>query len=223
MDVVANNLANTTTTGFKRDEITFGEVFAREVRNDGGQGRIIGTLNSGPVADGTFTLMTRGATQMTGNPLDIAIDTVEGMFVVETPAGTRYTRDGSFTLNQAGELSTKSGYRVLDTSGRPIQMGSTGTRVSAEGVIQGPNGPQRIAIVNGTFQKEGTNLFVAIGDPTPQENSRLVPGAIESSNVDAVRSMIEMIQVQRIYEMAQRSVQQHDEASQQLIQKLISG
>lgn len=222
LDVVANNLANVSTNGFKRDEVTFEESFSRQVRLNAGYGPVAGELQSGPKASHTVTLQQRGATQMTNNPMDLAINSEVGMFAVQTPSGVAYTRDGSFDMNSEGLLVTKSGFPVLATDGTPIELPKGPVAFSAEGTIKDASGIVRqVAVMEGNFKKLGDNLYRAEGRPTAMTSPRIVTGAVEGSNVNVVETMVEMIQVQRIYEMAQRSVQQHDEASQQLIQRLL--
>lgn len=220
LDVVANNLANTTTTGYKRDDVAFREMYERRIRVNGGAGAEIGSMMSGPAMVGTYTQFGKGPLQMTGNKLDLALDTTEGMFKIETPQGVRFTRDGSFTLNQNGELTTKSGFRVLDVNGNSIRPKPNDNAFSIGGEVMSVSGQkQQIAVESGTFTKIGQNLFISEGDTQQMTDPKVIGGMIEASNVDTVRTMIEMIQVQRIYDMAQRSVQSHDESTAQLIQK----
>jgi len=219
MDVVANNLANASSTGFKRDEIAFKESYLQKMMTDGGLGGEIGSLQSGPVSLGTFTVFEKGAIQMTSNPLDLAIDSEEGMFAVQTTNGTRYTRSGAFTLSDDGTIVTQGGNPVLDKSGRTIQARGGKITIEPDGQVSDSKGVMgQIALYTGEFRKEGNAFYTVKDQAVLQDNPRMISGATESSNVNTVQTMIEMIQVQRLYEMAQKSVQQHDEASKSLIE-----
>ncbi len=218
LDVVTNNLANASASGFKRDEISFKESYMQHLRANGGNGGPIGDMPSGPEPIGTFTVFEKGSMLMTNNPMDVAIDTAEGMFAVQTPQGVRYTRSGAFTLSDDGTVVTQGGQPVLNSRGEKMQASAGKFAVTPNGEISSGNKVLgQIGIYNGDFHKTGNNLYSVNGEAKVQENPRLVPGAIESSNVNTVQTMIEMIQVQRLYEMAQKSIQQHDEASKTLI------
>ncbi|MBL8060444.1 MAG: flagellar hook-basal body protein [Chthonomonas sp.] len=222
LDTVANNLANASATGYKRDEVEFEESLLRELRSNGGNGKIVGDLQSGPLVSKITTSFERGSTMATGNGLDVAINTPTGMFAIETPTGTKYTRAGSFTLNSNRELVNQDGHRVLDQNLRPIRVSADGSvKISADGTVEA-NGTAagQVGVFTGTFTKVGQNQFSARGRVSLQANSVLTPGALESSNVNVVSTMIEMVQVQRLFEMAQKSVQNHDETTSELIKTL---
>lgn len=224
MDVVSNNLANASTTGFKRDEVTFKESYLQQLRANGGSGASIGSMPSGPQPNGTFTIFDKGSMLMTGNPMDMAINTPEGMFAVQTLNGTRYTRAGSFVLNDQGTLVTPSGLPVLDERGNTIQITAGQFKVTSSGKISANDlAMGSIGVYTGDFRKEGNNLYTVSGVATAKTEPNIVAGAVESSNVNTVETMIEMIQVQRLYEMAQKSVQQHDEATKTLIEGFARG
>ena len=220
MDTVANNLANASTTGFKRDGLAFSETFNREMRADGGHGKRLGTLSAGAGAAAEYTVFEPGALQVTGNPLDVAIDSPHGLFAVQTPNGTRYTRDGSFSLNNERQLVNKNGHPVLDDAGNPIDLPQGQILIDSDGQISS-NGQKiaKLGIFDGTFHKEGENLFTS-DDAAAVDTAALKPGSLEGSNVNAVQSMIEMITIGRHYELAQRSITQQDELIQKLIQSL---
>lgn len=219
LDTVANNLANASATGYKRDEVEFEESLLRELRSNGGRGKVVGDMQSGPLVSKITTSFERGSTIATGNGLDVAIETPTGMFAIETKGGPKYSRAGSFTLNQNRELTDQEGHRVLDQDLRPIRIDGDGSvKIGPDGTVE--PGRQKVGVFNGTFEKVGLNLFSARGRVSLQENAILTPGALESSNVNVVATMIEMIQVQRLFEMAQKSVQNHDETTAQLIKTL---
>ena len=222
LDTVANNLANANATGFKRDEIEFEESLLRELRSNGGRGKTVGDLQSGPLVSKITTSFERGSTVATGSALDVAINTPNGMFAVETARGTKYTRAGSFTLNSNRELVTQDGNRVLDQNLRPIRVNTDGAvKVSADGKVEADGiAAGQIGVFTGNFEKVGMNQFIAKGRVSLLNNAEMTPGALETSNVNVVATMIEMVQVQRLFEMAQKSVQNHDETTSQLIKTL---
>ncbi len=218
LDVVAHNLANVSTNGYKRDGVVFTDSFTRLM--NAADGREIGALGSGTVMRGQYTVHELGSLTTTGNPLDIAIQTERGMFAIQTDNGTRYTRNGAFTLNSNRELVTKSGLPVLnDREGSivlptgKIEIGISGA-VSVDGELVA-----NIGIFDGAVQKVGNGLYVGNGMQLIDEPN-LQSGMIEGSNVNAIEEMIHMIQLNRIYEMAQKAAQGHDEMTQRLIQSL---
>lgn len=220
LDSVAHNLANASTTGYKRDEMAFQESLLREMRDGGGEGRLLGTLQTGPEISATATVFERGATQTTGNGLDVSISTEKGMFAVQTPGAVMYTRAGNFGLDDQRQIVNPNGFPVLDASGNPITVSAPGpVRITNDGsVTVGDQVLGKVAVFDGDWKKAGDSLFTAVGNVTAEPNAVLTPESIESSNVNVVSTMIEMVQVQRIYEMAQKSVQAHDEMSSKLIE-----
>jgi flagellar basal-body rod protein FlgF len=219
LDAIANNLANASTTGFKRDGLAFGEAYERELRANGGEGPRIGRLGSGVAEIASYTDFEPGPIAQTGNPLDVAIEG-QGLFAVATPSGIRYTRDGSFRLDEQGQLVTREGHPVLDDAGSPIQLGEGKVRIDASGEISvDGRHAGRLGLYGGRFAKAGPTLFAG-GDAVPKDATTVVQGALEGSNVNAVGSMIDLIQSGRAFELAQRSIQQQDELTQKLIQSL---
>lgn len=220
MDVIANNLANAATTGYKRDGIAFAERYERELRANGGLGASLGTLGSGSIQRSKYTHFGVGAMNATGNALDVAIPQDKGLFAVQAPDGIRYTRDGAFTLNSERTLVNKLGFPVLDENRRPITIPNGQPAIQDDGAIQ-VDGQEvgRIAVFDGTFTKTGNNLY-ASNDARAIEEPTVKAGHIEASNVNAVEAMIEMISLTRSFELAQRSITQQDELTQRLIQSL---
>lgn len=220
MDVVSNNLANVSTHGFKRDDLVFNDALVREMHAGGGRGGYLGSLGSGVEIKGQYSIFTRGAITATGNPLDMAIDSDKGLFAVQTPAGIRYTRDGAFQLDANRRIVTKAGHPVLDDRGSEIELPEGKVKVVQSGAVLVDDVEiARIGVYEGTFTKLGDNLFSsstaeAIDEPV------LKPGSIENSNVNAIEEMITMIGVNRLFEMAQKSITQQDELTQRLIQSL---
>lgn len=194
VDVVANNLANSQTTGFKRD---FGHVLQ--------------AANGFDV--GTQVDLSAGDLINTGNELDVAIDG-EGFFTVQTPQGVRYTRAGSFSLNNQGELVMKDGAKVLSTSGSTI-VATEGAMVIQDGGLIAVDGNEiaTLKIVNfsnvSKLQKEGFYRFEYLGtDDQVQElpEPRVKAGFLERSNVNPVSEMVHLMAAYREFEAVQRTV-----------------
>jgi flagellar basal-body rod protein FlgF len=220
MDVTANNLANASTNGFKRDGLIFNDAMERELAASGGLGTRLGSIGSGAMPKKQYTVFERGPLTATGNPLDMAIDSDQGMFAVQTPGGVRYTRDGSFALNEKRELVTKCGFQVLNEKLEPIVIPAGKLEMSGQGhVAVDGKAMGKIAVFDGPFLKEGENLFTA-----PQAQAVEFAGirsySVEGSNVNAVEAMISMISLSRSFEMAQKSITQQDELTQRLVQSL---
>lgn len=219
MDLIANNLANASTRGYKRDGLAFGETLSRQIGVPNGNDPIDKPLPGVGVA-ASFTVFEQGALETTGRPFDVALASNRGMFAIQTEAGVRYTRDGAFTLNSDGVLSTVRGEPVLDDGGLPIQIpqGEIATSedgsISADGVVVA-----RLGVFDGTFAKDGAGRFQS-QDAEPDPELRVQWRALESSNVNHIQSMIQLIEVGRAFELAQRSIQQQDELTQKLIQSL---
>jgi flagellar basal-body rod protein FlgF len=220
LDVIANNLANANTTGFKRDGVAFNEALERGLRANGGLGAYVGKLGSGSAEQARYTVFEPGPIHATGNPLDVAIETPRGLFAVQTPQGIRYTRDGAFSVNQDGLLVTKAGDPVLDDALQPIQLPPGSPKVTPDGSVsvEGKSAG-KIGVFDGEFTKIGDNLYEG-SNAQLIEGPRIAVASLESSNVNPVEAMIQMISVNRAFELAQKSIQQQDELAQKLIQSL---
>jgi flagellar basal-body rod protein FlgG len=220
LDITANNIANVNTGGYKADSVAFNDVFQRELGFSKGNFDGIGTLGSGPAFQGQFTDKSLGSMKTTSNPLDVAIAREDGMFAVQTPEGTRYTRDGAFSLDNNGTLVNQSGYPVLDNKGATITIPS-----GSQGPIAIGNGGQisvdgkpvaQLGVYDGSFTKEGANLWSAT-NPTVEDNPEVRQFVLEGSNVNPMMAMIDMIKVSRAVELAQKSIQSQDDSSQKLL------
>jgi flagellar basal-body rod protein FlgF len=209
-DVLAMNLANVNTTGFKADRPVFETALQRTLYRVEGTGATpIGTLSAGALLTTTYTDLQPGPLMRTGNPLDVAIEG-EGYFAVQTPAGIRYTRNGAFSLNAEGILITREGFPVLGTQGvirlprnATLEIGEDGS-LRLDGKVV-----DRLQIVQGTMRKD-TNGWL-VGNATPVATPRLITGMLEGANVNIVREMVEMIEYLRAYETHQRAIQAQDE------------
>jgi flagellar basal-body rod protein FlgF len=231
MDVVANNVANVNTNGYKADKSLFQEYLNSGAHEDnfvGTDRRVSYVLDSG-----TFKDLAQGPTEQTKNPLDVAIDG-GGFLVVQTPAGERYTRDGSLQINNQGQLVTAAGNPVLGNSG-PIVFQPTDHDVSiaADGNITVLEGTNRIDSVRGKLRlvsfaqaqnllKEGSNLYSAGQGTAAQADtaSRVRQGFVEKSNVNSVVEMSRMIEVTRTYTQIATLLQQQSDLHKTAIQQL---
>lgn len=222
MDVVANNLANLNTTGFKAETLLF-EEYRMPVARDRDFFYPDQPLS---YTDDWATIhdMTTGSMLETGNPLDVALRG-EGFLVVDTPEGERYSRAGSLAIGEDGTLEDMSGYPVLGTGG-PIQFDAeeTDITISDDGTVSSSAGVKgRLRIVEfadpQTVQRFGNNLWNG-GTPVPATATHVVQGSIEKSNVSGITAMSDMIRIQRAYESVASLLQRQDEQRRTAIQKL---
>jgi flagellar basal body rod protein FlgG len=222
MDITANNLANSSTVGFKRDGLIFQDTLQRKMYANGGFGREVGVLGAGADAVQEFAVDEVGALTTTGNPLDMAIRTPEGMFGVQVGNEVRYTRDGAFALDSERRLVTKSGFPVLDKSGSEIVIPAGRLEVADGGVISVDGKPiAEVGVFNSNaFAKLGENLYTGPAKLKAMDESPIAAGSIESSNVNAVESMLDMVRIGRLFELSQKSIQSQDELLQRLISSL---
>jgi flagellar basal-body rod protein FlgG len=218
LDVTANNLANVSTNAYKRDGIIFRDALEMNLSNEGRQ---IGQISYGAVSDGLFTSFELGSISTTGNPLDVAINDQKGAFKIDIGNGQhRYTRDGAFRLNDQKQLVTRQGYLVMDQNDNPITIEGQEVGIANNGEVSVDGSvTATLGVYDGTFVKQGQNLFLS-KDARPVDSVSVQSKSIEGSNVNAVEAMVQMITISRAFDMAQKSVQQHDELSQRLIQSL---
>ena len=213
MQVVANNIANLSTTGFRRE----GVVFAEHVVATGGPSLSMAHAHGRMIDPAQGTLTT------TGGPLDLAIEG-EGYFLVGTPEGERLTRAGAFALGPEGDLLTAEGHPVLDAGGAPVNLPADAgpVTISPDGTIGTPLGPVgQLGLVRpvdplGMRHQVGT-LFEAPGGFEPAPEGRVMQGFLESSNVDPVREIARMIEVQRAYELGQSFLDREDQRMRGMI------
>ncbi len=216
MQVVANNIANLSTSGFRRE----GTVFAEHVyRMDQGPSL------SMPHATGRVVDLSQAGLTMTGGPFDFAIQG-DGFFLIETPQGNRLTRAGSFTPNEAGELVTPDGHRLLDAGGAPVFVPPDGGPVSMgeDGTISAGGTPiAQIGLWQPadplTLRHQSGTLFEA-DTLEPAETGRVFQGFLEESNVNPVSEIARMIEVQRAYELGQKFLDAEDARARGVIETL---
>ena len=231
LDVVANNVANVNTNGFKADHQLFEEFLNSGAHEDNFQSS---DRRVSYVQDrGTYRDDSQGPIQRTGNPLDLAIDG-SGFLAVQTAAGERYTRDGNLHLNNTGQLVTGSGDAVLGTGGpivfqptdHDITISPDGTVTVVEGANRADSIRGKLRIVNfadpQTAQKQGDNLYAAVGDagPQPDTKSTIQQGSIEKSNVNSVSEMSHMVEVTRSYQQIANMLQAQSDLRKNAIEKL---
>lgn len=220
---VSNNLANASTTGFKKDTNlfrTFQEVLLERVDRlpQGSTGRsVIGTINYGTMVDETRTDYSDGFLQETNRDLDVAI-LGEGMFTIDTPEGLRFTRDGAFQLDNEGYLVNENGGYVLGYEGL-INLGDLEMQITTEGEFLTEEGwiVDRLLLADfddwERLTKAGDNLFIAPDevDVIPAENAKLQVGFLEKANINIVKEIVDLITITRIYEANQKAIQAQDE------------
>jgi flagellar basal-body rod protein FlgF len=222
MDVVANNMANINTTGFKSEQLLF-EQYVMPVARDRD---FIGNDQPLSYVQDWATLhdLTGGAMVQTGNDLDVALNG-DGFFAVQAPGGDRWTKAGSFQLDRTGMLVDLNGNPVLGDGG-PIQFGpeESNITIGQDGSISssaGPKGKLRIVEFDNpqALDHQGANLFSG-GTPRPATATHAMQGFIEKSNVSGVSEMAEMIRVQRAYETAASMASRQDDMRRSAIQRL---
>ena len=241
LDVISNNLANVSTTGFKRANAVFEDLMYQNLRQVGAAANEQSTLPTGlQLGLGVRTVATsrsfiQGSLQQTNNQLDLAING-GGFFQVTMPDGTLgYTRDGTFQVNSAGQLVNSSGLAVAN--GITIPAGAKNVSVASDGTVSvtvsGSATPQTVGtIAMATFinpaglEPKGQNIYAetaASGTPTsgtPGANGLglIMQGYLETSNVNVVQELVSMIQTQRAYELNSKAVQTTDQMLQKLAQ-----
>ncbi len=207
--VVADNMANVNTVGFKQSRTAQDDFGLDLVVSTGGG---LGHLGTGTIPSGLKLDLSQGPLEQTSTVSDLAIEG-DGLFVVRTPAGIAYTRAGNFQVDSSGMLVAEQGYPVLDTAGRTIQIpaASTGSfTVFDDGTIQETG--QRIALVAwpaGGVSRLGENLYGAAG-PLPPATGRMHQRMLERSNTDLAGAMTELITYQRSFQLSARALSLQD-------------
>jgi len=243
MGVVSNNLANVNTTGFKRDRAIFEDLMYQTVRQPGAQSSQDTVLPSGLMRGtgvrtvATQKLHTQGSIQQTGNALDVAIEG-RGFFQILRPDGTLgYTRDGSFQLDSQGQLVTSSGFQLQPAI--TIPQAAQSITIGRDGVVSvmepGNTAPTQVGTIQladfvnpAGLQPMGQNLFtetVASGAPqlsNPGLNGlgSVMQSSLETSNVNVVEEMVNMIETQRAYEINSKAISTNDQMLQYINQTI---
>jgi len=261
MDTVANNLANVNTSGFKKEVAAFKafpELLVRRMEDDGvglnpfgshDAAPVVGRLGTGVELNELFTNFDQGPLIETFSDFDFALDG-KGFFVVDTPHGERYTRNGSFQLGKEGFLLTKEGFPVLGENG-PVNIKANNFKVDAEGRIfvnaaisdepdvlvsrEGNQWEDTVLLdtlrvvefeIERYLEKQGTSLWRESETSGPailaegDRRPKVIQGFVETANVDPIMEMVNMIEVNRAYEANQRVIQAHDQALGTLINQV---
>ncbi len=217
MQIVANNIANAATTGFRAEGLIFSE-YVQTVDSGASLSMGQGNVRNTSFAQGTLT--------QTGGTFDLAIEG-DGFFLIETPNGERLTRSGAFSSSAESELVTADGQRVLDAGGAPlfIPQGATIT-IASDGTLSADGQPLgQVGIVSPidptNLVRETGMLFRADGGYEPAARSQILQGFTESSNVNTILELARMIEVQRAYELGQSFLDSEDERVRNALQTLM--
>lgn len=218
LQVVANNMANISTTGFRREGVVFAEMLSA-VDIEGGSLAMTD-------ARARYTNEAQGALAATGGTYDLAVEGT-AFLAVMTPLGERLTRAGAFTRSASGEIVSPEGYSLLDNGGAPVFVPLTATAigiaadgtVSADGQVVAQVGLFDIADQTKLFREDGVR-FRAETEKTPAENSTLLQGFQEASNVDPVSEISRMIEVQRAYDLGQNFLDREDDRIRSVVRTL---
>ena len=243
LDAIANNLANVDTAGYKRDVVSsksFPELLLRRTNLDGiyhttegsaDAAPVIGKLGLGVETNENYIDFSQGSFKITNTKTDTALSG-KGFYVIDTPLGERYTRNGDFFIGKEGILKTKDGYPVLGEKG-PIYVDDDKFMVNEDGIIaREDNGEEidRFKVVRFDneryLKKMGESLYATndIAGPAHiaegNERPRFLQGYTETSNVNVVNEMVQMIEVNRAYEANQKTIQSEDSMMSTLWQKV---
>jgi flagellar basal-body rod protein FlgF len=229
LDIVANNLANADTTGFKVEQLLSSVDPQTPARSTGVTPPINFVADNGVARD-----YSQGAMRQTGSPLDVAING-QGFFQVSTAAGTVYTRDGRFATNAQNQLVTQTGDPVLDASGSPITLNPQGgaPQIAQDGTIsqQVPGQSQaqnigRLGVVSfadlSSLTKQGDSNYTNTtnAQPTPVTGDVLRQGMLETSNVQPIVEVTDLIRISRAYDMVSNLMTETASLSTTAIQRL---
>ena len=222
LTILANNLANATTSGYKSDKEFYGLYSSSEAENPSGA---VSTL---PVIERQWTDFAQGTLQATGNPLDVAL-AGRGFLAVNAPGGTQYTRNGSLQVSKSGELINADGYPLRGEDGLAIHVtADKPVDISSDGAVsQGGTAIGKLAIVDfkssDSLQKIGGSAFQNMDPknaPIAAANVQLQQGKLEASNVSVSESAMRLVGVMRQFEMLQKAVQLGVEMNAKAIQEV---
>jgi flagellar basal-body rod protein FlgF len=229
LDVAANNLANVDTAGFKVESLITADDPVMPAHAPPGSTPVQFALDQGVARD-----FTQGAMQQTDSPLDLAIEG-KGFFQVQTASGVQYTRDGRFGANAQGQLIDAQGNAVLDAGGAPISLNASGgaPQIGLDGTVTQkiPGQPQpavigKVGVVSfdnlGGLSKSGGGLYqnTTNAQPTPVTASRIHQGMLESSNVQPIVQITDLIRISRAYESVSQMMSDSSDLSKTAIQRL---
>jgi len=217
MRMIANNMANAATSGFRQEGLVFSE-YVKAI--DGASSLSMGQGNA------RMTSFEQGSLTQTGGVFDFAIEG-DGFFLVETPAGERLTRSGAFSPNGEGDLMTMDGFRVLDAGGAPVFIppGITDFSVASDGTISTEGNPiGQLGVFLPTnpqaMVREDGVMFRADDGFEPAEQAQVLQRYVEDSNVNPILQLTRMIEVQRAYELGASFLEAEDERLQKAMRSL---
>ncbi|SIQ21559.1 MULTISPECIES: flagellar basal-body rod protein FlgF [unclassified Bosea (in: a-proteobacteria)] len=224
LEVIANNMANVGTNGFKARSARFNEFVMPKAKAEAF--KPADRALSYVIDKGTPLDLSQGTIEFTGNPLDVALKD-DNFLVVQTPAGERYTRAGSLTVNRQGQLVTQLGQPVMGQGG-PINFGPSeyDLRIAADGTVTSDQGTRgRLRQVRfadpTTLVSEGNNLVSSTAAPQPPlPGSKFETGALERSNVKAVSELTRLMEVQRAYQDVASMITRNDDLRSKAISRL---
>lgn len=222
MDIVAHNIANMNTAGFKGEDMMFVEHL---VKSRGGE-KLLGNKLAYARDIATLINFNEGPMEKTGNSLDLAI-TGDGYFVVRTPQGERYTRNGRFKLDEGGQLVNQGGQPVLSSAGQPFILAPEDTEinVSRDGSISTNNGNLgKLKVVRfenpQQLKRSASGLYASESPPIDVERPSITQGMLEGSNVQPIFEMAKMIDIHRTYDNVRSFLEREDERMRNMIREM---
>jgi len=221
LEMLANNLANVETGGYKADREQFSLYIAPDSATDPSTGDSLVL----PLIERHWTDSSQGILRDTANPLDLAIDGA-GLFAIQTPQGIRYTRNGNFRLNSKGLLAATDGNAVLARNGSPIQLRpELPVEVDGDGSVQ--QGGETVAQIEliqfeaGALEKQGSNYFNPVSQAQPKVAAgKIAQGKVEQSNVGAAESSVRLVAIMRQFEMLQKAMNIGNELNRKAIEEV---
>jgi flagellar basal-body rod protein FlgF len=221
LDLVANNIANASTGGYKADR----EFYSLYVAPEAAGNDVSSTM---PLIERPWVDHAQGALQTTGNPLDVALSG-KGFFAVNGPSGPLYTRNGNFRLAADGQLTSADGYPVRDSAGAPVTLqAARGLEISSDGTLtQDGVAAGKLEIVDFTstagLSKQGSNYF-RVNDPAVRpaapSGTTVEQGHLEGSNTGTAESAVRLVSVMRQFEMLQKAVSLGTEMNKKAIEEV---
>jgi flagellar basal-body rod protein FlgF len=221
LELLANNLANVETGGFKADR----EFYSLYTGADASPDPATGVFRTLPVIETHWTDLAQGDFRSTGNPLDFAIDG-DGLFTIQTPTGIRYTRNGNFRVSAAGLLTTIDGNPVLAKGGGTVRLQpGVPVEVSTDGSVkQGGQVTAQLelsAFDRGAINKEGHNYFALVpGNKKKAATGKVEQGKLEASNVGGPESAVRLVAIMRQFEMLQKAMSIGNELNRRAIEEV---
>jgi len=223
LDIVANNIANADTTGFKVEQLLVGEEVGQRARNAFVRPGVSFVMDNGVGRD-----FSQGVLSQTGRTLDFAIEGEGAFFRVQDGAAEAYTRDGSFTVDAQGRLMTEGGHPVMGDGGEIILNPELGqVSVGADGTIsQDGETIGRLSVVRfdslGVLEKGGDGLYRNASNAVAQEapDARVRQGMLEGSNVNPILEITNLIEIQRAYESVTRMIEGNTDLSRRAVERL---